>query len=174
MAVLDTYTDSNISSAGAVNKLLKAINSAGGVGIRAAFATFEVAAGDDNGSVYRIFKDVDANAIPILMLVASDAIANATDYDIGLYKPNFGVVVDKDVLADGLNISAGYLLSHLTALNGLSAIAIESRGKNLRELADATVDNQDVGQILSYDLAITANTVGTAAGTVSVLFIYGI
>lgn len=174
MAVLDTYTDSNITSAGAVNKLLKAVNSAGGVGIRARLATFEVAAADSDGSVYRIFKDVDANEVPLMVLVANDAITSGTDWDLGLYKPGLGVVVDKDLLLDGGDLSSAHALSSAAALPGLSAVAIENVGKTLRELADGTVDNQDIGAVLSYDMALTANTVGSAAGTVTVLYIYGI
>lgn len=174
MAVLDKYIDSNINSAGYVDKLLKALNSAGGAGIRAAFATFEVAAADSDGSVYRIFKDVDCNVIPLLVLIGNDAITAGNDWDLGIYKPGLGVVVDKDLLLDGGDLSSAHALSSAAALSGLSAVDLAAVGKSLRELADGTVDNQDIGAILSYDVALTANTVGSAAGTVSVLMIYAI
>lgn len=130
--------------------------------------TFEVAAADDDGSVYKLAK-VGANMIPLQIWINNDAITAGTDYDLGFYKEN-GVVADKDILADGADLSSAHAMG--SELTGLSNLGAENIGKKVYELlgfTDATRAED------SYVLALTANTAGTAAGTISVrgLFIQG-
>jgi hypothetical protein len=49
-------------------------------------ANFEVAAADDNASIYRLFK-LPPTAIVTSLIVGNDAIAGLTDPQFGLYKP---------------------------------------------------------------------------------------
>lgn len=130
---------------------------------------FEVAAADSNASVYRIGR-VPANAIPVKGEVYADASIDGTDFDFGLYKPGVGgAVVDKDLLADGLDLASGEAitapLNILTNLGGADPIA--NVGKTLWELLGLTKPNRQ-----DYDLAITANVAGGAAGTISGSFWY--
>ena len=144
---------------------------ASGAQLLALAFNFEVAAADDNGSVYRIGR-LPANAIPIKGEIFADALTGSTDWDCGLYKPGVGgAVVDKDLLADGLDIASGEAitapLNLLTNLGGADPVG--NVGKTLWELLGLSVPNRQ-----DYDLALTANTVGSAAGTVSGFFWYAL
>jgi hypothetical protein len=125
-------------------------------------ATFEIAAADDDGSVYRVFKDVPSTYIPTDITVVCDAITGGTSFDLGLYKTNLGAVINKNLL-----MSAQTLATALTRATGhqlgLANVNIANCKDTLGTLsAQTTIDP-------AYDLAVTGNTVGTAAGTVSVI-----
>lgn len=129
-------------------------------------ATFEVAVADDDGSVYRLFKNVNQNYIPVKIEIACDAITSGNDWDLGFYEPTIGgvagAVIDKDKLADGLDLSSA--VAFVAALDGLKTVNISEVQERIYELAGDTLDDKKQG----YDIALTANTVGAAAGTVSV------
>lgn len=125
---------------------------------------FEVAAADDDASVYRLAR-IPANAIPIKGELYADALTGSTDWDLGLYKPGVGgAVVDKDLLADGLDPASGEAitagLNLVTNLGGADPVG--NFGKQLWELLGLSAPNRQ-----GYDLALTANTVGSGAGTIS-------
>lgn len=127
--------------------------------------TYEKTAADNDASILR-FGKVPANAIPCyhLSFINNDALSGATDVDIGLYKPNKGAVVDKDLLSDGLNIAAGNALaSPIKAFQ--THPTIEEFESTLKETAAAvlaaTVQDQE------FDIALTGNTFGTATGTIA-------
>ena len=128
---------------------------------------FEVATGDDDGSIYRLFK-VNANMIPVRIDINCDAITGATDYDLGLYETleNGGAVKDADVLVDGADISAGKAIG--SEQNGLADLTIAKIGQQIFALAG---DDQAAPE-MEYDLALTANAVGTGAGTIAVRAIF--
>lgn len=134
-------------------------------------ATFEVAVADDDGSVYRLFKNVPAHLVPTKIEIFSDAITAGTDWDLGLYESfdetaSDGIVVDKDVLADGIDLSSGSARG--SAKDGLVTVAIDAVQSSLMVLAGHTTDYPYTKK-LGYDIALTANTVGSAAGTISVV-----
>lgn len=159
MAVVDKYTDSKIVG-NSVDKLLTAANSASADLFNAIF-TFEVAAGDDDGSVYRIIKNISPNLIPVRFEIYSDSITNGTDWDLGLYNPNLGAVIIKDVFMNGQTFATANALG--TPFGGLAAVDIANINKRIFEHAGHTISTK----LEAYDLAFTANTVGTVAGTVS-------
>ena len=161
MAVENKYTNADV----AAGKLTSASSVTGDKDVTI-FFNFEVAAADDNGSVYRIAKSVNSNSIVKEITLFNDAITAATDYDIGLYETTGedgvdGPVIDKDVYLDGEDISSGN--ARASAVNGLTAIAIENIDKTIYENGGATLETKK----RNYDIAITANVVGTAAGTIS-------
>lgn len=158
MAVEDKYVETNT----AAGKLPKSVFSVGADTITL-IATEEIAAADDNGSVYRLFKGVPSNYIPVEVTIATDGITGGTDYDLGLYKVGVGgAAVDADVLADGQTLASA--LTRATGHQlGLGAVDIADAGKTLFELSGESTDDG------SYDIALTGNTVGTAAGTVTVI-----
>lgn len=161
MAVEDKYVETRT----AAGKLAKSAYTVGAE-LVAIVATFEVAAADDDLSVYRLFKGVPSNYIPVEITVATDGIAGATDADIGLYKVGIGgAVVDKDVLMDGQTLASALTRASGHQL-GLQSVAIENVGKTLGELSGQTVVDP------SYDVAMTINTIGNAAGTVTVIAIF--
>lgn len=158
MAVEDKFGNS-LTAAG---KKAAAI-SAGGSKVLVVKWNFELAAADSDGSVYRIAR-LPANAIPLMGQAFCDAITAGTDFDLGLYKPGVGgAVVDKDLLADGIDFStAVYSSPKNPVLNLGGADPTGSFGLTLWELLGLTVPARQ-----DYDLAWTGNTVGSAAGTLS-------
>ena len=133
-----------------------------------AFAnTFEVAAADDDGSVYFV-GNINANMIPLKLDWNSDAITGATSYDVGFYT-EAGVAVDKDILMAQHDVNAGAAMG--SEINAMHDLPIDKIGKRVYELLGKTLATKED----SYLLAVTANTVGTAAGTISLrgLFIQG-
>src|SRR3990167_1085216 len=148
MAVINAFKDANVAAG---KKGIPAIVSGGKVLVLA--GTFEMAAADDNGSIYKIGK-LPSNAIPVRADIINDATAGATDVDLGLYREN-GVVADKDILLDGGDLSAGHAitapLDGLTNLGGADPIA--AVGKKLWELLGLSLETKDS----AYDLALTAN-----------------
>ncbi len=159
MAVENKYVDADIV-AGKKGNAINLVAADGFSGI----ATFETAAADDNDSVYRVFKNVDPNLIPVRLAIACDAIAGFTDCNVGLYAPTEagGAVVDDNCLADALNLSAGY--SRILALDGLAAVDLADAKKRLWELAGETLNNHKP----SYDICLTAIAAASAVGTVTV------
>lgn len=156
MAVEDKY----VGTLTAAGKLEKASLVSGGKLI-AMVATEEIAAADSDGSVYRFFKSVPSNLIPVSITPVCDAITGGTDYDFGLYKVGVGgAVVEKDVLMDGQTLASA--LTRATGFQlGLANVDAANIGKTLGELSGQT----DVDP--AYDLCLTGNTVGSGAGTVS-------
>jgi hypothetical protein len=158
MAVINAFQDANVAAGKKGNPAIVS-----GGKLLCIAGTFEFAAADDNGSIYKLAK-LPANAIPVKFDLINDATAGATDIDAGLYKEN-GVVADKDLLLDGGDLSAGHAitapLDGLTNLGGADPIA--AVGKKLWELLGLTVDTKET----AYDLALTANAAASAAGTVS-------
>ncbi|NCD16506.1 MAG: hypothetical protein EOL91_04180 [Actinobacteria bacterium] len=120
-----------------------------------------VAAADSDGSIYRIAK-LPASAVILDVRYMNSAITAGTDYDLGLYGVDGGAVVDKDILDDGLSFTVAATAAALK--QGLTNVAIADRLDQLYELAGDSTGSYP-GQ---YDIALTANTVGSADGTVYV------
>jgi hypothetical protein len=129
--------------------------------------TFETEAADAAGDIKALFR-VGAHEIPLECRIVNDAIAGATDIDLGLYRDD-NTVVDIDALMDGTDISAGVAWS--AATDGLSALAIEERGiLSFYEIANDVATGDVVGALPndSYWVALTLNSEVSAAGTVTV------
>lgn len=165
MAVENKYTDSLIVGS-TVTKLLSSLGQ--GAKLTVLHATFAIAAADDDGSVYRVFKAVNGNLIPLYCVIGCDAITGGTSFDLGVYKTDLGAVVDKDIFMAAQTLATAVLPGPITGINGLSAVSVANRGKTIWELVPHTGPTQLAE---GYDIAVTANTVGTAAGNVSVLML---
>ena len=158
MAVEDKYIDSNV----AAGKQPASVAGSLGAEVREFTVTFELAAADDDGSVYRLFKNLSPDLIPVSIQVRCDAITNGTSFDLGFYTSGVGgAVINKNVL-----MSAQTLASALTTspADGLANVDIANRTKRIYELCGHTQSTKKSG----YDLCLTANTVGTVAGTVTI------
>ena len=159
MAVIDAYVKTAISD-GRANPLYS-----GRMRPAVCIGTFEVAEADEDDSKYRLDR-LPADAIITKVEIFNDAIAGATDYDLGFYKPinpvtGSGAVVSKDVLMDGENINGGNGVT--SPANGLANVAVEKLHYRIFELLGLTRKTM----LPEYDLVLTGNTVGTAAGTIS-------
>lgn len=130
-------------------------------GVFATVATVEVAAADDNNSVYRMVR-VPSGARIHSIAIVSDAITAGTSYDVGVYKTagdGAGAVVDADLFAAALDLSFGNTAPVDITYAARDIADIEKR---LWELLGLTSDPHK-----DYDICLTAGTVGTGAGTIS-------
>lgn len=159
MAVENKYTDSNIVA----GKKAQSFVAGSGGQVFTLVGVVSVAAADDDGSVYGVFKGVPANAVPVSICVHNTAITGGTDYELGLYKAGNltpGAVITKGVFATGLDLSSARTIA--TANNaGMTALTL-SELKTLATLSGQTNPDE------SYDICFTADTVGSGAGTVRV------
>lgn len=126
-----------------------------------------VAAADDDTSKY-VVGIIPSNLKLSDIDIHCTAITGGTDYDLGLYDIDYtsstliGTVVDADCFMDGQTMAtASGSDSGVAKLSGLSIITTANRGKYVWEYAGASVDPGK-----DYLLVYTANTVGTAAGTI--------
>lgn len=163
MAVQNKYTSSKITGS-TLNQLMTNQEAATGASGLWAAATFEIAAADDDTSVYRVFKGVNPNLIPISIGISCDTITAGTDWDLGLYRTDLGTVVDADCFMDGQTLATAAKLG-VGALNGMAAVDVANVHWRIFEHAGHTVPTK----LEAYDIALTANTVGSAAGTVTVV-----
>jgi hypothetical protein len=165
MAVINAYTDALIDAGRA--KPLKSH----GYRTVTSIGSFEIAAADDNGSVYRLDR-LPADAIITKVELTADEITGGTDFELGFYDVSTsiaaGAEVDKDVLLGTTSFASGFARG--SAKNGLADVAIGNLGKKIYELLGKTISNMKP----EYDLALTTNTVGTGAGTVEYLIEYAI
>lgn len=122
--------------------------------------TFEILAADSDDSIFKLVS-LGANMIPYQILINCDALTSGDDWDLGLYDSK-GVVINADLFADGLDLSSALVFG--SGLDGLISLPISDAGKPIYILAGDTVISKDE----SYILALTANTIGSAAGTITV------
>lgn len=167
MAVINAYVNTNV----AAGKLADAAQLMGSP-TRKMVGTFEVAAADDNGSIYRVFKGLSPDIIITNILVCNDAITGGTQYDVGLYGvldyDGIGAVVSgkANCFANNLDLSSAHARG--SELSGISALDVADSGKRLYEIAGHTQSTK----LPAYDLCLTADTVGSGAGTVTVILEY--
>jgi len=123
--------------------------------------TVEVAAADDDGSVYRMVR-VPSNARITSILTGCDAITAGTVYDLGVYQTaaNGGAVVDADLFATNVDLSSA--LGFTEHMLEATVTDIDKVEKRLWELLALTVD-----PMRDYDICWTGDTVGSAAGTIA-------
>jgi hypothetical protein len=138
--------------------------------------TFETAAAFAVGEIRRLFK-VGAHEIPVEINIVNDAIAGATDVEIGLWRPSRGVVIDQDCLMGTLDIAAGFAWA--AKKDGLAALDLAVRGiSSFREIVVAAqvvlavdaADQDAIGHIPddSYDVGMIFNSDVSAVGTITV------
>lgn len=156
MAVEDKYVDADLEAGKKASALFSY-----GAELTVVKAIVAVAAADDDTSVYRLFSGVPSSYVPVSIQINNTAITGGTDYDLGLYEGNGGAVVEVDILADGLSMATARTVDAANNV-GLTSVPIASFDQTLGELSGQS----DVDA--NYDIALTANTVGTAAGTILV------
>jgi len=161
MAVENKVITQNATSAAAY--LGEASLFTGQVKKRVSFS-FEVAAADDDGSIYGI-AEIPVNAKDVVVTQMNDGITSGTDYDTGYYQvavsnggvKTAGTVVDKACIADGTDNSSARTTSPL-----ITTPLVANIGKKAWEIAGLSAQPT----YPTFLLALTANTVGSAAGTI--------
>ncbi|RTL11283.1 MAG: hypothetical protein EKK54_08115 [Neisseriaceae bacterium] len=132
--------------------------------LRCAVDYVAVAAADDDTSVYRVIR-LHSNCRVDSLLLYNTAITAGTSYDVGIYKTaaDGGAVVDADAFGSAVDLSS----AHSGTDVAFEALALTSIKKTLWEVAGLSADPN-----CYYDIALTANTVGTAAGTIALKAYY--
>jgi len=152
MAIVDLYSQADKEAGN--GKKFTALNGSGTLTFTAVGTALVVAA-DNDGSIYRVVPDIPSNAVILNICIHHGTITSGTDYDVGLYKTNSGAVVEVDILADGLDLSTARAIAVWNNV-GMTSVALADGNKSLATLSGQT--NPDA----SYDLCLTANTVGSA------------
>lgn len=171
MAGADVYVNENVAS----DKLGDASRQGGSRTITMVESEeLIVSDGSVTPDIYRFFKGINPNLIPIdIKIYVDDAVVGATDMDVGLYKVGIGETeVDSDVFADGIDLSpaggairGGGVIGHDEFIDGLVGVDIANLTKKLYEHGGHTVANYLGG----YDLALTSNVSVTTGGTVTII-----
>lgn len=131
--------------------------------LRQIVGSVEVAAGDDNGSVYRLARVWSGWRIASVRLF-NDAITDGTAYDLGIAGTDDGAAVDDDAYASALDLSS--------ADSDGAEVAFEAR--DIADASNRVFEDAGLGEDPHqwYDLVLTADTVGTGAGTITALVTY--
>lgn len=194
-AALNLYTDAkltgNITPAatattlgaaqGVVTKKLSNAFNNDGVIQRVLFANW-VKGTESDGTIYRFFRGLPGNLIPLSIRIAGAAIAGLTSVKIGLLIPG-QVVPGGDIVggvvtagsdacfATALDIHAGAVnFNQATAFDGMTIInaSYTNIQKTLNEYAGLAITTRQG----SYDMAMTCTTAGTNSGAIGVLMHY--
>lgn len=134
--------------------------------LRSQVAKKEIAAADDNATVVRLFRVWSGWRIERIWL-ASDALATGATADVGVYQTaeNGGAAVDDDEFASAVVTSSAIALTDVTYEAG--ATEIDKIEMALWERIGLTEDSKRW-----YDIALTLDGAGTAAGTYAAIMHY--
>jgi len=163
MAVVNTKSN-GITNADAT-PMVRSARALVGAPLFAMVATVAVASADEDTSVYR-FMRLPSNAVVLKIDLFNDAITAGTDYNIGLYQTaaNGGADADENVFADAVDLSS----ARVDPLDVTHEILdINKAEKRIWELLGLSADS---GR--EYDLCLTAVTVGSAAGDITLKVYY--
>lgn len=145
-----------------------------GMNVKALFSRVEIAAADDNNSVYILWRNLPATLVPLAIMIATDGLTAGTDFNLGIFEPTkndtVGAVIDDNCFADALDLSSAVAsLNPKTALDGMKDVALDNYYKSLMEHAGDDVTTKLAG----YDIGLTGIAVGSAAGGVHALMLCG-
>lgn len=132
--------------------------------LKSAVDYVSVASADSDTSVYRVVRLHSSCRVDSLLLY-NTAITAGTSYDVGIYKTaaDGGAVVDADAFGSAIDLSSAHSGTDIA----FEALALTSIKKALWEVAGLSADPN-----CYYDIALTANTVGSADGTIALKAYY--
>lgn len=161
MAVVNTKTNlvTNLDATPAVMNPLYLI---GGV-LREQVGTVEIAAADEDTSVYRLGRVHSSWRVSQLTLF-NDAITSGATFDVGLYATaaNGGAAVDANAFADNIALTSASLTGTELLNESGSVVGVEDIEQQVWQVAGLSADPN-----VYYDIALTGDSVGSGAGTVS-------
>lgn len=148
-----------ITNADATPRLLNSSFIEDGI-LRESVGTVEVAAADDDNSVFRMVR-VPSNARICSVELFNDAITGGTAYHVGAFRTaaDGGAAIDNDVFATSVDLSSARVAPLDVVFEALNIDLIERR---LWQILGLT---SDPGYMV--DIGLFAATIGTAAGTIS-------
>jgi hypothetical protein len=126
--------------------------------------TVEIAAADDNNSVYRLVRLHSSCRLSDIIRY-NDAITTGTDFDVGLYDTaeNGGSVININAFADAVSLASASVTGTKDLYEAGSDNGVEDIEQLLWEMAGLASDPNKF-----MDLCYTGVTVGSGAGTLSV------
>jgi hypothetical protein len=176
MAVQNTYVSPNVTNdaiSGIINPSMNAFRGGGGVSCQSIYETFSIAAADSSNSIYRVFKNLNANIIPIRIMVSCSAITGSTSAKLGLYLPNYGAIVGtgSQFMSAQTLAAAVTSLNPKTAIDGMANASVLTYYQRLYEYGGYTELAPTIATTRpdAFDLALTLVTAGGTLGTVQVL-----
>lgn len=143
--------------------------------VRVRSGTVAVAAGDDDGSVYRFVRVQSTDKLLSIHCV-HDTVLAGTGYECGLYDTaaNGGAAVDIDCYQGEFTmVGAVPAVPHVLATAAYHELlwgavhGVEDIEQRVWADAGLSADSKT-----SYDICLTAGTVGTAAGDISMIVYY--
>lgn len=140
----------------------------GGV-LREKVGTVEIAAADDNNSVYRMVRLHSSWRLSDILRY-NDAITSGADFDVGLYDTaeNGGAVIKVNAFADAVSLASAATTSPVRDIYETGSYnGVENIEKKLWEMAGLSTDPNKY-----MDLCYTGVSVGSGAGTLSVRVLY--
>jgi len=166
MAVVDIYTDALLEA----GKLTTSTFAEGGHPFTIV-AIAEPANADDDGSVFRLAKALNPDLIPVKFELYNDTgMTGSIDWELGFYETSVdgvdGIAIDIDALLGTTDLSSANARG--SAVDALGAVDLADGQKRLYELAGDTQANKRLG----YDIALTANDIGTVGGTILVVMTF--
>ena len=174
MALINNYVDTNILAGKVENAALVS-----GVQKFTAIQSFAVALADSAASIYRVFKGIPSDAIITSLELWNDAVAGGNAATIGLYDvldfDGVGAVISATLFCASIDLSSAHAMTGAMS-NGITAVAIANREKQLWELAGQTqYPYTSTGpKAPAYDIAIALpnKVADTGSGNVFVKLSY--
>ena len=184
----NVYADPDVAADG-VSMTTRSRNVRQAVGLQVMTSSILVGAADTNNSVYRMFKNLDANFVPLEIRIANDAMTSLV-INVGLYRPNLSLTKapasgGDAIFLSGKNIAAGVAsLAPGTCWDGMATywaatgtVGLAHLDQRLFEIAgDSLVESGNAVPLLGnprqYDLCVTATTANTgSAGNLAIVLI---
>jgi hypothetical protein len=170
MATLTAYSN-NIANRIAT-PIVKNSPAVDGGDLKIKSVTVAVAAADADGSIYGLCA-IPSNAVVHKIELYNSAITAGIDYDFGLYTMNVAdntivTAANVDAWASALDLSSARA-TPVDIVHESADSPIDYNQKKVFELAGATTDPQT-----PYMICATGNTVGSAAGKITVKVIYSV
>lgn len=152
MAVVNFYTDTNVNT----NIPGPAYKTPGQWMIVLA-ENIVIGSSDSSGSVYRCFKSIPSNFIPLKIELSSDTnLTGTTSTALGLYQTDLGPVISANVFMTAQTLATALT----TPIDAMANVALNNRLRKLYEHAGHT----EVTKLSSYDIALTGTTMGGSVG----------
>lgn len=157
----------SVTNLDATPRVMNPLYLMGGI-LREQVGTVEIAAADDNGSVYRLGRVHSSWRISEMTLF-NDAITSGATFDVGLYRTaaDGGAVVDANAYADNISLTSASLTGTQLMFEAGSAVGVEDIEQRVYQDAGETTDPG-----YWYDVCATGDAVGSGAGTVSLRIRY--
>jgi hypothetical protein len=157
----------NVTKLDATPRVMNPTYLMGGI-LKEQVGTVEIAAADDNNSVYRVGRVHSSWRISDIVRY-NDAITSGADFDVGLYDTaeNGGAVVNINCFADAVSLVSASVTGTKDLYEAGSDVGVEDIEQRVWEMAGLT---EDPGKFM--DVCYTGVTVGSGAGTLSVKIRY--